>query len=273
MNSYSTIEVIDVLADKAKAKSRLPLGRMFLLGIMAGAFIALGYLSFIRVSGTVPAEWGSFATFLGGCLFPIGLVALTFLGGELVTGNMMVMTVGCMRRKINAVDLTKNWLIALAANYIGGLLVAYFFGHVVGLTEGDFALKTIAAATGKMADSPLVMIVSGVGCNIFVCMAVFIGTMSKDFFGKIFGMWFPVMVFVVCGFQHVVANAFIIPAAMFAGAEFSLIKVLENVFFVFIGNALGGALFFAVPVLLANPSPLPKKVKEDKTLEQPEQVM
>ena len=62
--------------------------------------IALGYLAFIRITGTAPTEWGSFNNFLGGALFPVGLIALTFVGGELATGNMMVMTLGVLQKKV-----------------------------------------------------------------------------------------------------------------------------------------------------------------------------
>src|SRR5699024_7865535 len=131
----------------------------------------------------------------------------------------------------------------------------YFFGHVVGLTEGDFAAKTMSVALGKLADSPVQMLLSGIGCNIFVCMAVYLATMSKDIVGKMFGIWFPIMIFVVCGFQHVVANAFILPAGFFAGADISLADMLKNIFFVFVGNEIGGSIFLALPVYLSVSKP------------------
>ncbi|MFK4566665.1 formate/nitrite transporter family protein [Enterococcus sp. UD-01] len=262
MDFYSSQEVVTALGDKAEEKSRLSLLRVSILGIMAGFFIALGYLSFIRITGTLPQNWGSLSTFLGGCLFPIGLVALTFVGGELATGNMMVMTLGVMQQKIRLNALLFNWLIVLVTNCLGGILVAYLFGHVVGLTEGAFLEKTLSVAQGKIADSPMVAFVSGIGCNIFVCLAVYLGAMGKSYLGKIFGLWFPVMVFVVCGFQHVVANAFIIPAAIFShSSQIQWLDYLENVLFVFLGNAVGGSLFLAVPLMFVTTKPKPKEVE------------
>lgn len=253
MDFESSQDVVENLGDKAVAKAHLSFFRLSILGIMAGFFIALGYLSFIRVSGTVPKSWGAFSTLLGGCLFPIGLVALTFVGGELATGNMMVMTLGVLQKKIKGKNLLYNWLIVLVTNCIGGFLVAYFFGHIVGLTEGAFLEKTISVAQAKLADPPLVAFISGIGCNIFVCLAVYLGAMGKTYLGKMFGLWFPVMVFVVCGFQHVVANAFIIPAAIFSqtsGIKWS--AYLLNTLVVFLGNAVGGSLFLAVPLMFVN---------------------
>lgn len=250
MDFESSQDVVASLGDKAVAKSNYSLFRLCVLGIMAGFFIALGYLSFIRISGTAPKSWGAFSTFLGGCLFPIGLVALTFVGGELATGNMMVMTLGLLQKKINGKMLLFNWLIVLITNCLGGFLVAYFFGHIVGLTEGAFLEKTLSVAQSKIADPPLVAFISGIGCNIFVCLAVYLGAMGKSYLGKMFGLWFPVMVFVVCGFQHVVANAFIIPAAIFSNAsDIQWLDYLVNTVFVFLGNAVGGSVFLAVPLM------------------------
>lgn len=250
MDFESSEDVVTSLGNKAVEKSQLSFFRLSILGIMAGAFIALGYLSFIRISGTMPKSWGGFSTFLGGCLFPIGLVALTFVGGELATGNMMVMTLGVLQKKISRTSLLYNWLVVLVTNCIGGFLVAYFFGHVVGLTEGAFLEKTLSVAQAKISEPPLVAFISGIGCNIFVCLAVYLGAMGKTYLGKMFGLWFPVMVFVVCGFQHVVANAFIVPAAIFTTvSNIQWSEYLINTFFVFLGNAVGGSLFLAVPLM------------------------
>lgn len=252
-NCYTTREAIDLLGDKGKSKNQLPFIKLVLLGVMAGAYIAFGYLAFVRVSGVIPKEWGSLANFLGACVFPIGLVALSFLGGELLTGNMMVMALAVMDQKIRLIDLIRNWLVVFVTNVLGGTIVAFFLGHFVGLSEGVYLNRTIAVATSKLADDPLTMIVSGIGCNIFVCMAVFMATINKDFLGKIFSLWFPVMIFVICGFQHVVANAFILPAYYFSGGQVTLYMIFENLCFVGLGNALGGAIFVALPLIILNP--------------------
>jgi|SRR5699024_1150276 len=84
--------------------------------------------------------------------------------------------------------------------------------------------------------------VSGVGCNWLVCLAVWMNFSAEDVAGKIFGIWFPIMAFVAIGFQHVVANMFVKSAAIFAG-EFTWLQFLENTVAVFLGNAVGGAIF------------------------------
>lgn len=77
--------------------------------------------------------------------------------------------------------------------------------------------------------------------------------MGKTYVGKMLGLWFPVMVFVVCGFQHVVANAFIIPAAIFSNeSSIQWMDFLKNTMVVFLGNVVGGSLFFSVPLMYLN---------------------
>ena len=65
------IEEATIETGVAKARNRLL--TMSVLGFLAGAFIALGYLLYIRVTADAPAEWGSITTFIGAALFPVGL--------------------------------------------------------------------------------------------------------------------------------------------------------------------------------------------------------
>lgn len=251
MDSYSASETLDILGDKAKDKSQLSVVQLLSLGIIGGAFIAFGYLAFIRVTGSMPTDWSGISSLLGACLFPIGLIGIYFVGGELITGNMMTMTIGVLQHKIKVRDLITDWVMVMLGNAIGGIIVAFFFGHIVGLTEGTFLAQTLNVAEGKMHYSAIIAFFSGIGCNIFVCFAVWLGTRAKSYLGKMFGLWFPVMVFVLIGFQHVVANAFIVPAALFSGyADFSWAEYAYKSFFVFLGNAFGGAFVFAIPVYL-----------------------
>ena len=195
MDFFSSEEIVASLGDKAKMKGKLSFVRLCILGIMAGFCIALGYLAFIRITGTAPTEWGSFNNFLGGALFPVGLIALTFVGGELATGNMMVMTLGVLQKKVRVGALCYNWLVVLLTNCLGGFLVAYLFGHIVGL------------------------------------------------------------------------NAFIIPAAIFSqSATISWWDYLQNTLWVFLGNAVGGSLFMAVPLIFMT-KPATVKPRVEKTIQ------
>ncbi|WCN37601.1 formate/nitrite transporter family protein [Aneurinibacillus uraniidurans] len=226
-------------------KANTSISTMLMLGFLAGAFIALGFLLDIRTIGNLPKEWGSFSSFLGGAVFPVGLMFVIIAGGDLLTGNMATLPIAYLSRRITLSQVARNWFWITVANFLGAIFVAFFFGHVVGLTEtGAFLAKTTAIAHAKLNDSFLQAFISGIGCNWLVCLGVWLAFASDDIAGKILGIWFPVMAFVTIGFQHVVANMFVIPAAIFAG-KVTWMEYLPNFISVFLGNAVGGALFIA----------------------------
>jgi formate/nitrite transporter len=235
-------QIADITIEAGVKKSHLPTLSVMVLGFLAGAFIALGFLLDIHVSTMIPSPWASLGNLLGAAVFPIGLILVILAGGELLTGNMMSLPTAMFAGRITLGAVARNWLLVTFANLLGALFVAYFFGHVLGLTEGVFLAKTLAIATAKVNADFGQAFISGIGCNWLVCLAVWLSYASKDVAGKILGMWFPIMAFVAIGFQHVVANMFIIPAAIFADA-LSWTQFVENFVAVFLGNAVGGAIF------------------------------
>ncbi len=226
-------------------KAGLPIPQAVTLGFMAGAFIALGFLLNIRVSASIPKEWASLGTFLGASVFPLGLILTLIAGGELLTGNMMAVPLARLANRVSSRQLVLNWFWITVSNFVGAVFVAYIFGHVVGLTEtGPYLTKTLAIAEAKLDESFVQAFFSGIGCNWLVALAVWLAYGAEDVGGKVIGIWFPTMAFVAIGFQHVVANMFVIPAAIFAG-HFSWLDYLRNFVPVFLGNAVGGSLFVA----------------------------
>ncbi|WP_296256017.1 MULTISPECIES: formate/nitrite transporter family protein [unclassified Pseudomonas] len=235
-------QIAEITVDAGVKKSHLPTLSILVLGFLAGAFIALGFLLDIHVSTMIPGPWASLGNLIGAAVFPIGLILTILAGGELLTGNMMTLPAAMFAKRIRAGAVARNWLLVTLANLVGSLFIAYFFGHLLGLTEGAFLAKTLAIAKAKASADFGQAFISGIGCNWLVCLAVWLSYASKDVTGKILGMWFPIMAFVAIGFQHVVANMFIIPAAIFADA-LTWVDFIENFFPVFLGNAVGGAIF------------------------------
>ncbi|MCI3927077.1 formate/nitrite transporter family protein [Paenibacillus sp. TRM 82003] len=232
-------------------KSKLPYLATGVLGFQAGAFIALGYLLSIRITAGMPAEWGSLPGFIGASVFPIGLILTLVAGGELLTGNMMAVPIAAMARKVALRRVAINWTIVTATNFLGAIFVAYAFGHVAGLTEtGIYLEKTIDIARHKIDAPFLAAFVSGIGCNWLVALAVWLYYSARTEGGKLFVIWLPTMAFVAIGFQHVVANMFVIPAAVFAGGA-TWAEYVSNFVPVFLGNAVGGSLFVAGAYALA----------------------
>lgn len=236
-------EILEVTIDIGEHKIHKTFLTKAILGIIGGAMISLGYLLYIRVAASAMDSFGPFASFLGSCVFPIGLIIILMAGGELITGNMMAVSTAFFARKISLVDLLKNWLVITVFNVLGALFVAFVFGHFLGLTaSGIYQKEVIEVAHSKLMSSPLQTIVSGMGCNWFVGLSLWLCYGAKDASGKLLGIWFPVMTFVALGFQHSVANAFVVPAAVLEGGA-SWWNFLANFSLVYMGNIIGGAIF------------------------------
>lgn len=248
MSYHSPQRIGELTIETGMRKARLPFYSLLILGFLAGAFIAFGFLLYIRVTAYLPKEWG---TLVGAAVFPVGIILVVLAGGELVTGNMMSVAIAYLAKKITWKALLVNWFWVTVSNFIGAVFVAYFFGHVVGLTEsGAFLAKTVAVAQAKLNDTFLQALLSAIGCNWLVCLGVWIAMGAESFTGKILGMWFPIMTFVAIGFQHTVANMFVIPAAIFAG-HFLWSDFFNNFIPVFLGNIIGGAIFVGFAYFLA----------------------
>lgn len=239
-------KIMEITIENGGKKTKCASLQTIILGFEAGAFIALGYLLFIRVTAPLPAELQGLSSLIGASVFPIGLILTLLAGGELLTGNMMAVPLARFAKKVTTRQVVLNWTLVTLSNFVGAVFVAYFFGHFIGLTEtGPYMDQTIQIAQHKLEASFLQAFLSGIGCNWLVAAAVWLSYGAEDLAGKILGIWFPTMTFVAIGFQHVVANMFVIPAAIFAG-QFSWIEYLHNFVPVFLGNAVGGVVFIAM---------------------------
>ena len=226
-------------------KTSLSLTNLLLLGFLGGAYISAGYLLYIRVTANLPEDWGTFGSFVGAAVFPLGLILILIAGGELLTGNMMAVPMAWLAKRIPFSRLMHNWFWITLSNFAGAIFVAYFFGHLGEFTaSGVYLEKTVDIAAHKIEVDFWPALISGVGCNWLVALGVWLSYSANDISGKIAGIWFPIMAFVAIGFQHVVANMFVIPAAIFEG-YFTWFDYLKNFVPVFLGNAIGGSVLVA----------------------------
>lgn len=240
---YNPEQILEQSIDKGTKKVQKTILAKLLLGFVGGAMIALGFLADIRVSASISANLSSIGALVGAVVFPIGLIVILLAGGELVTGNMMAVSMAMYDRKVSALDYFKNLLVITTGNIIGAICIAFFLGHFVGLTHiGVFRDAVINMATAKVASTFWQSFVSGIGCNWFVGIAVWLSFGAKDGAGKILGIWFPIMIFVAIGLKHSIANAFLIPAAIFEGG-LTWIDFIKNIIPVYLGNVVGGAIF------------------------------
>jgi formate/nitrite transporter len=230
-------------------KANLSWDKMLVAGFLAGAYIAFGALVAISVSsGLDPKTWGTLPTLFAGSVFALGLVLVVVAGGELLTGNMALVPLAALKRRTNAKLLGFNFTIVLVGNLLGSLFVAYFLAVKSGVITDPLPLERLAALAKKKAveETEWQIFLRAVGCNWLVCLAVWMAIGAEDIAGKVLAIFFPIMAFVAMGFDHVVANMFFIPAAIFANVPgIDWIDALNNWAFAFLGNLVGAALFVA----------------------------
>lgn len=268
---YTPSEVIKSNIKSAVAKANLPLAKMILLGMMAGAFIAFGgAASSVAAHGV--ADVG-LARSIAGAIFPVGLMLVVFTGSELFTGNsLMIMAV--IDKKITLLKMIRNLVVVYFANFVGAIIidVLVFLSGQFDFSGGGLGAYTIKVALAKTSIAPVTAVISGILCNILVCLAIVLAGTAKDSIGRIFGIFFPIAAFVVCGFEHCVANMFYIPAGMLAATNTAYVQKAhelygitaqqcsslthfagtESLLFVTIGNIIGGVLFVGVVLYMAH---------------------
>lgn len=233
-------EIANAMVNVGVAKGNLKVKQMVLLGILAGAFIGFGGLANTIVSQTLGNIDPGMAKFAGAAVFPVGLMLVVIAGAELFTGNNL-MTLAVMNKKITMSQMLKNWVVVWIANLVGSVLLALMV-YYGGVLSGDAATKAIGIAESKASLDIMAMVLKGALCNILVVLAVWMAASAQDIISKIFACWFPIMLFVLCGFEHSVANMFFIPVGMFLGAQVTISQCAMNLIFVTIGNLIGGAI-------------------------------
>lgn len=219
-------------------KAGLPVGRMLVLAIFGGMFIALAGAASSWTSMLV--ENLSLRRLIAGCVFPAGLAMVVITGAELFTGNCL-MTIALLGKKITTKAMLRNWCIVYIGNFIGAALVAA--AVVYGGVFGGHEEVLVSTAAGKLLPVSQAFF-RGVLCNILVCLGVLMAAAAKDAAGKVIALFFPVAAFIMAGYEHCVANMYYFTAALLAdGAAVSLTDVLvQNMIPVTIGNILGGAV-------------------------------
>ena len=229
-----------------ESKAKLPLGKMFTLAVLAGAYIALAGVG--ATAAAVTVENASLAKLLSACVFPAGLAMVLLAGSELFTGNSL-MVLALAERVITPAQLLRNWLTVYLGNAAGGIAVAALavYSHTASLFGGGLARSMVSIAASKAALGFGDAFLRGILCNLLVCLAVWMAAGAKRPEGKLPALFFPIMLFVLCGYEHCIANLYYLPAGAFAAAEYGidaalpLSGCLRNLAAVTLGNLVGGA--------------------------------
>jgi len=241
------------------AKATSPWLSVFVLGILAGAYIGFGGLLSTTVTFDAAAKWGlGFTKILGGAAFSVGLMLVVIAGAELFTGNNLMVS-SVMMGEITFGTMSKRWGVVYFANFIGSIFLAllFYFSGLWKTGDGALGVAAVKIAYGKTALSFGEALWRGIGCNWLVCLAVWMALAARQIIGKIFAIFFPIMAFVAIGFEHSVANMYFIPTGILLmnGAGFTNVPGVDpnvlgwvnflwrNLLPVTIGNIIGGVVF------------------------------
>ncbi|MEI6860174.1 MAG: formate transporter FocA [Shewanella sp.] len=237
--------------------------QVFFLAMSAGVFISIAFVFYITVTtGAADAPWGM-TKLVGGLAFCLGLILVVVCGGELFTSTVLTV-VALASNRITNTQLAINWTTV----YFGNMAGAFFFVILIWLAgsylghSGEWGINAMKVAQHKIHHSFIQAVSLGILCNLLVCLAVWMTFSCRSNTDKVLVMIFPVSMFVACGFEHSIANMFMIPTGIiiqnFAGPEFWEMTghtasefsdltipnfIFNNLIPVTIGNIIGGGLF------------------------------
>ncbi|MBU5484490.1 formate/nitrite transporter family protein [Clostridium sp. MSJ-11] len=262
--NYSTpAEIAATTVETGIKKSKLSSSHQLILGILAGVFIAFASEGSNMAAFNLferPETYG-LGKVLAGAVFGTGLMLVVLAGGELFTGNTLII-MSVLEKKVKLREMLRNWGTVYIGNLIGSLLIAFMMVQSGLFNSGANALggQTIKIASYKVELSFISALCLGIMANWLVCLAVWLAYGAKDMIGKMFGIFFPIWLFITSGFEHSIANMYYIPAGILAksnanwaaASHLSSEKlanlnwntfIFNNLLPVTIGNIIGGAIF------------------------------
>ncbi len=255
-DAFSPREIAGRVNDFCVVKARLPLLTMWMLGMLAGAFIGLGALYYALVLAD-PTLGFAAARVAGGVVFSLGLLLVVVAGAELFTGNNLL-AMGWADGCVTTGEVLRNWAVVCLANFVGaaGLaLIVYLSGHWR-MNYGAVGQTYLKIAAAKAALPVWQAFFLGVLCNVLVCMAVWMAQAGRSVVDKFIAIVFPISAFVAAGFEHSIANMYFFPLALMLkwhgvalpeGAEsLGVADMFANLGPVIAGNIVGGSVLVAL---------------------------
>ncbi|PHM48441.1 formate transporter FocA [Xenorhabdus miraniensis] len=234
----------------------------YLSAIMAGVFISIAFVFYITATtGTSSIPYG-LAKLTGGICFSLGLMLVVICGVDLFTSTVLT-SISKATGRITWSQMFKNWINVYIGNLIGALffVALVWFSGQYAVANGAWGLNVLQTADHKMHHTFIEAVCLGILANLMVCLAVWLSYAGRSLTDKLFALILPIGMFVASGFEHSIANMFLIPFGIvirnFAPDEF-WVKVgatpeqfpqltisnfiTDNLIPVTIGNIIGGAV-------------------------------
>ncbi|KAF5354963.1 hypothetical protein D9756_005369 [Leucocoprinus leucothites] len=240
------------MVDYAVQKHRDRYESCFWKAFAAGVMLAFGNLLSQIISGGSPSLNQSnpgIVKILGGAVFPVGLIMITLQNQELLTSNMLYFPMAVLKRAVPFWGLCVNWLIVFFGNLVGSLFFAAILVRYTGIVSGPPYHDFIQTFAIHKASDPQwhEIFLRGIACNWLVSVAVWQAAAAKDTLSKIVGVWIPIMIFVACSYDHVIANMYSVPLGIMFGADLTVAEYIRKSLFAALFGNIVGALFVALP--------------------------
>jgi formate/nitrite transporter len=250
VDSHTPQETLHLAEQAGVAKANLSWTDLIVKSFLAGIFISIGGAFDLVLVGGAPglrASNPALATLLGALAFPTGFVIIMLSNMELCTSNMFTMAYSTLRRRTTLYDLARNWIVSYIFNAAGCLFYAGILCWWADTMQSDAQSSyAVTQAEGRVNVKWGYNVTRGIMCNWLVALAFFFATQGRDNTSKIYGIWIVISAFVALGYQHSIANYFMIPIGMFYGTDFGVGKFIwASIIPVTIGNIIGGAFFGA----------------------------
>ena len=246
-DAHPPAEIAHLVERLGVAKAQLDSVTVVVLAVLAGAFIALGSI-FYLIAVTDSALGLGPTRLLGGLAFGLGLVLVVVGGAELFTGNNLLAMAWASGR-IGLRDVLRNWVLVYLGNVVGalGTVALVVWAGTEALGGGALGATAVSVAAAKVGLSVGEAFARGVLCNALVCLAVWLAMGGRSVTDKVIAVLLPVAAFVALGFEHVVANWFLLPygAALGGSATVPIGAMAANLAAVTAGNVVGGTLLVA----------------------------
>ncbi len=233
---------------KVNLLEKSPLAYLVQAGL-AGMFVAVSVLFSFTIGGILyPADFAGYKIVMGAS-FTVALSLVMMCGGDLFTGNNLLMGVGMFTKTITPLKAIKLWIFCWLGNFIGSWITVGLF-EMTGLMSGDVASFITKSGLDKVSLGPAEIFARGIFCNIFVCAAVWACIKLKSESGKLIMIFWCVFAFFTAGFEHSVANMSLLALGALNPTEsyaFGFDSYFYNLLFSTLGNIVGGALFIGLP--------------------------
>ncbi|NLK00010.1 MAG: formate/nitrite transporter family protein [Clostridia bacterium] len=228
----------DYIISQGEIKAKKRFFTLMVQGILAGFYISIGALGSLKVAASVSTP--GLGDFFGALVFPLGIIAVLLMGAELFTSDCMVVS-AVYAGRTRAGKILGILILVIFANLLGSIFIAYIT-EASGIFDGAVRELVVNKAVNKVQLPVGQLLISAILCNIIVCTGVCLAYSCKEEIAKVVVLWLAIVIFVLSGTEHVVANMYFLYAGFFCGAKLTAMDIFYNLSISGVGNFIGGGI-------------------------------